>query len=111
MRARRWKIHTATGDVLRICTISPSRLQQITASVEHDLGLMDGIVLPVAFLVLAMVVRSIRLLVATLCCIGLSVALSFALVYIMATQITVLSFVPSFMVRACPLLVTSCWSS
>ncbi len=65
---------------------------------EHDLGLMDGIVLPIAFIILAVVVRSVRLLFITLACIGMSVAGSFALVYIMATQMKMLSFIPSFMV-------------
>ncbi len=36
----------------------------------------------------------------TLACIGLSVAMSFALVDIIATQTIMLSFVPSFMVGA-----------
>jgi hypothetical protein len=81
-------------------------MKGITDSVSHDLSMMDAIVLPIAFIILAMVVRSLRLLIAPLLCIGASVALSFALVYAVSTRMTILSFVPSFMVRrvmrSCP---------
>ena len=60
------------------------------------MSLMDGIVLPIAFLVMAVVVRSLRLLAIPLICIGLSVLMSFTCVYLLSFGMTILSFVPSF---------------
>lgn len=82
-------------DITCVCMIDCvfGMQQSITDAVESDLSLMDGIVLPIAFLVMAVVVKSLRLLFIPLVCIGLSVLLSFACVYFMTLGMTILSFV------------------
>ena len=63
----------------------------------NDLSLLDSIVLPLAFVVLMLTIRSPRLLCITLSCLGLSFTLSYATAYAIAEHIVILQFVPSFM--------------
>ena len=71
--------------------------QEIGAAITNDLGLLDSIVLPLAFVVLMFTLRSLRLLGITLCCLGLSFTLSYATAYAIALHVVMLTFVPNFM--------------
>eukprot|EP00756_Hemistasia_phaeocysticola_P011159 Hpha_TRINITY_DN15094_c1_g1::TRINITY_DN15094_c1_g1_i1::g.123724::m.123724/K06994/K06994; putative drug exporter of the RND superfamily len=62
-------------------------LDASTADLEH----MDGIVLPIAVLILAYIVRSLRLLIAPLIALGLSTAISFGIMYMVAVNMNVFS--------------------
>eukprot|EP01104_Vermistella_antarctica_P020541 TRINITY_DN8827_c0_g1_i1.p1 TRINITY_DN8827_c0_g1~~TRINITY_DN8827_c0_g1_i1.p1 ORF type:complete len:933 (-),score=199.36 TRINITY_DN8827_c0_g1_i1:20-2818(-) len=75
----------------------PAFLPYIIASTEHDMGLMDGIVMPVAILVLAFVLKSLRLLVIPLVVIGVSALSSFIAMYFVTYFMSVLSTAPSLM--------------
>lgn len=88
----------------------PAFMKSITDAVENDLSLMDGIVLPIAFLVMAYVVQSLRLLVIPLIGIGISVMLSFSVVLALTKVMTILSFVssPVCQICSCILLVFKC---
>ncbi len=94
-----------TALILFVVFVAALLQQSITDAVENDLSLMDGIVLPIAFFVMAVVVRSVRLLFIPLVCIGISVLLSFTAVYILSREMTILSFVsddiPSARARVC----------
>jgi uncharacterized membrane protein YdfJ with MMPL/SSD domain len=66
-------------------------------SVERDLALMDGIVMPLALVVLALVLRSVRLLIIPLVALVVSILVSFAIMYIVAQFIDVVFITPSLM--------------
>jgi uncharacterized membrane protein YdfJ with MMPL/SSD domain len=66
-------------------------------SVERDLALMDGIVMPLALIVLALVLRSVRLLIIPLVALVVSILISFAIMYIVAQFIDVVFITPSLM--------------
>ena len=87
-RLRRTYALTVTG--------IPAIMNPLTAEVEHELELMDSIVLPLAMVVLAYVLGSARLLITTVCCIGTSVLVTFSITYFIALKTEILSFIPSF---------------
>eukprot|EP00760_Papus_ankaliazontas_P017043 PhM_4_TR17011/c0_g1_i2/m.68989/K06994/K06994; putative drug exporter of the RND superfamily len=73
-------------------------IRSAVSSVGKDLGRMDSIVLPLAMLILAYFVRSLRLIIIPGICIGLTAALSFATMYLIgSTILTVNSLAPSLM--------------
>ena len=81
----------------RLPCCPPHVQQEISAGVAKDLGTLDSIVLPIAFVVLMFAIRSLRLLGITMSCLGLSFTLSYATAYAIAEHIVILQFVPSFM--------------
>jgi len=67
------------------------------AAAEEDLTRMDVIVLPIALLVLALVLRSFKLMIIPLASMGFSIFISFLIMYPVAIGWEVYSFVPSVM--------------
>ena len=76
---------------------------EIQSATEHDLGLMDGIALPFALLVLAFVLRSFRFLLVPVLCVVVAGITSFGTVYFVAKLMIVASFVPSMVLMQCTL--------
>eukprot|EP00759_Apiculatamorpha_spiralis_P045224 PhF_6_TR42106/c0_g1_i1/m.63571/K06994/K06994; putative drug exporter of the RND superfamily len=73
-------------------------LRSTFESVERDLGLMDAIVLPCAMLILSFFVRSLRLVLVPILSIGMSLGISFAIMYFVGTTVLkVSSIAPSLM--------------
>ncbi|MHA1955178.1 MAG: MMPL family transporter, partial [Candidatus Heimdallarchaeaceae archaeon] len=64
-------------------------------SAEEDIIMMDSIVLPIALIVLALVLKSFRLMILPIISVGFSIATSFFLMYPLALAMPVFSFVPS----------------
>ncbi len=64
---------------------------------EEDLALMDMIVIPIAMLVLAFVLRSLRLMILPVLSMGISILTSFLIMYPIALTTNIFSFVPSIM--------------
>ncbi|MHA1685816.1 MAG: MMPL family transporter [Candidatus Heimdallarchaeaceae archaeon] len=71
--------------------------QDMQKGTENDLKRMDSIVLPIALLVLAIILRSARLLFIPLVVLGISIFTSFLIMYPIALNFTVFAFVPSVM--------------
>jgi hypothetical protein len=66
--------------------------------VQHDLLRMDSVSFPLAFAVMAMVLRSLRLLIAPFLCIVASVAISFGVVmYPISLNADIITFAPAVM--------------
>jgi len=59
----------------------PAFLETIYENIENDFALMDGIVLPIAISLLALLLRSARLLILPLLCIATSSMVTFSLMY------------------------------
>ena len=74
--------------------------RDVETGIEHDLLITDGIALPIALLILALVLRSLRLLILPVICIAVSILTSFALVYPISLSTTTVSFTPSLMMSA-----------
>lgn len=70
---------------------------EMQESAERDILVMDAIVLPIALIVLALVLRSFRLMILPILSVGLSIAVSFFVMYPIAKLMPVFSFVPSVM--------------
>ncbi|MHA1347373.1 MAG: MMPL family transporter [Candidatus Heimdallarchaeaceae archaeon] len=64
---------------------------------QEDLALMDMIVIPIAMLVLAFVLRSLKLMILPILSMGISVLASFLIMYPLALTMNIFSFVPSIM--------------
>jgi len=64
---------------------------------EKDLIVIDSIVMPIALLIIALALRSFRLMLLPLISILLSMAISFFIMYLVSFFIAVFSFVPSVM--------------
>ncbi|MHA1202310.1 MAG: MMPL family transporter [Candidatus Heimdallarchaeaceae archaeon] len=64
---------------------------------EEDLALMDMIVIPIAMLVLAFVLRSLKLMILPILSMGISILTSFLIMYPIALTTNIFSFVPSIM--------------
>ncbi len=64
---------------------------------ERDILTMDSIVLPLALLILALVLKSFKLMIIPVLSVGFSIATSFFLMYPIAASMPVFSFVPSVM--------------
>ena len=64
---------------------------------EEDLTRMDMIVLPIALLVLAFVLRSLKLMIIPIASMGISILTSFLIMYPLALVWEIFSFVPSIM--------------
>ncbi|MHA1222926.1 MAG: MMPL family transporter [Candidatus Heimdallarchaeaceae archaeon] len=71
--------------------------EDMRSSAEKDIILMDSIVLPIALIVLAFVLKSFRLMILPVLSVGFSIATSFFLMYPVAKLVPVFSFVPSVM--------------
>ena len=88
----------AKNNVTLTLTGLPALYDGIMRSAIHDLETMDGIVLPLALCILALLVRSFRLLAIPLVCLSVSAALSFATVDgIAVAGIPILTAAPSLM--------------
>jgi len=61
---------------------------------EKDIIVMDAIVLPIALIVLAIVLKSFKLMILPIVSVGFSIATSFFLMYPVAAAMPVFSFVP-----------------
>eukprot|EP00759_Apiculatamorpha_spiralis_P042312 PhF_6_TR40458/c0_g1_i2/m.60445/K06994/K06994; putative drug exporter of the RND superfamily len=73
-------------------------LRATLETASKDLGMMDSIVLPLAMLVLAYFVRSLRLIILPLVSIGMTAGVSFGLMWVIATLgLSVNSVAPSLM--------------
>eukprot|EP00756_Hemistasia_phaeocysticola_P011157 Hpha_TRINITY_DN15094_c1_g10::TRINITY_DN15094_c1_g10_i1::g.123779::m.123779/K06994/K06994; putative drug exporter of the RND superfamily len=70
---------------------APAFINTILDASSRDLEHMDGIVLPIAVLILAWIVRSLRLLIAPLVALGVSTAVSFGIMYMVAQSMNVFS--------------------
>ena len=76
----------------------PAFYDGIVNSAEQDLELMDGTVLPLALILLALLIKSFRLLALPLASLGVSAAIAFASVYALTqTGYQVMSAAPSLM--------------
>ncbi len=64
---------------------------------KEDLALMDMIVIPIAMLVLAFVLRSLKLMILPILSMGISILASFLIMYPIALTTDIFSFVPSIM--------------
>lgn len=71
--------------------------RDVQEGTEHDIMLMDGIAFPIALLILAFVLRSVRLLIIPVLCIAVSILTSFSLVLPIALSTMMVSFTPSLM--------------
>jgi uncharacterized membrane protein YdfJ with MMPL/SSD domain len=98
VRAQQWD-----GVVISVSGIS-AFLTLMQASVESDLIKTDGISMPIAILILAVVLKSVRLLIVPLTALLISCLCSFALTYIVAQFLDVIFITPSLMMS---LLVAS----
>ncbi len=67
------------------------------AATEEDLTKMDMIVLPIALVVLAFVLRSLKLMIIPISSMGISILASFLIMYPLALTWDIFSFVPSIM--------------
>lgn len=75
----------------------PIMIASVTSNVQKDMGLMDGIVIPIAVLIMAMTVRSLRLMILPVACIGLTLVVSFASMYFVTFAMAVSVTTPSLM--------------
>jgi uncharacterized membrane protein YdfJ with MMPL/SSD domain len=76
----------------------PAFYDGIIASAEQDLELMDGIVLPIALVLLALLIWSFRLLIIPLATLGVSAATAFTAVYSLTVAgYEIMSAAPSLM--------------
>ena len=64
---------------------------------EEDLAIMDAIVIPIALLVLAIVLRSLRLMILPILSMAISTLSSFLIMYPLSLSMDIFSFVPSIM--------------
>ncbi|MHA2255940.1 MAG: MMPL family transporter, partial [Candidatus Heimdallarchaeaceae archaeon] len=71
--------------------------REMREATEEDMTKMDIIVIPLALLVLAAVIRSIKLMIIPILSMGLSVLSSFLIMYPVALKWDIFSFVPSIM--------------
>eukprot|EP01064_Diplonema_japonicum_P003098 TRINITY_DN12046_c0_g1_i1.p1 TRINITY_DN12046_c0_g1~~TRINITY_DN12046_c0_g1_i1.p1 ORF type:complete len:896 (+),score=46.29 TRINITY_DN12046_c0_g1_i1:45-2732(+) len=76
---------------------SPAFLETMIDSSTSDLERVDSIVLPLALLTLAYILKSLRLLILPLVCLGFSAAGSFGIMYGVATRFSVFAGAPSLM--------------
>ncbi|MHA1199680.1 MAG: MMPL family transporter [Candidatus Heimdallarchaeaceae archaeon] len=67
------------------------------AATTEDLTKMDMIVLPIALVVLAFVLRSLKLMIIPIASMGISILASFLIMYPLALAFDIFSFVPSIM--------------
>ncbi|MBY9002160.1 MAG: MMPL family transporter, partial [Candidatus Heimdallarchaeota archaeon] len=67
------------------------------AVTQEDLAKMDLIVIPLAMLVLAFVLRSLKLMILPILSMGISILTSFLIMYPLALTLNIFSFVPSIM--------------
>ena len=74
--------------------------RDVEIGTEHDLLIMDGAAFPVALAILALVLRSLRLLIMPVLCIVVSILTAFTLVYPIALSTMTVSFTPSLMMSA-----------
>ncbi len=98
VRAQQW------DDVVISVSGISAFLTLMQASVESDLIKTDGISMPIAILILAVVLKSLRLLIIPLTALIVSCLCSFALTYIVAQFLDVIFITPSLMMS---LLVAS----
>ncbi len=74
----------------------------IQSSVERDFAIVDGVVLPLSLIFLAVLIRSFRLLLPALFAIGAATSISFALMYVVANYVMdVVQFAPSVRITPC----------
>ncbi len=64
---------------------------------QEDLALMDIIVIPIAMLVLAFVLRSLKLMILPILSMAISILTSYLIMYPLALTLNIFSFVPSIM--------------
>lgn len=84
-----------------VCTGGPAFSRDTNAGLLSDLARMDSIAFPLAFAVLAVVLRSVRFLVVPLATVLIAVSISFSImVPIAVSWISVVSFAPSVMASA-----------
>lgn len=84
------------GVVLSVSGIS-AFLTLMQESVERDLLQTDGISMPLAMVILAVVLRSLRLLILPLTALLVSILCSFAIIYVVAQFLDVVFITPSLM--------------
>eukprot|EP01059_Diplonema_ambulator_P003910 TRINITY_DN13601_c0_g1_i1.p1 TRINITY_DN13601_c0_g1~~TRINITY_DN13601_c0_g1_i1.p1 ORF type:complete len:888 (+),score=257.23 TRINITY_DN13601_c0_g1_i1:2-2665(+) len=91
------KALTHTNDYEMTLMGESAFLETMIDSSTSDLERMDSIVLPLALLILAYILKSMRLLILPLTCLGFSAAGSFGIMYGVATQTAVFAAAPSLM--------------
>ncbi len=80
-----------------VLTGSKVMLEDMQEASKQDIIRMDAIVLPIALLILALVVRSFRLLVVPIVSLLCTISIAFSIMLPIAKATTVFSFVPSIM--------------
>ena len=85
-----------TGYII-LLTGSHILFEDMRTASEKDIIIMDSIVLPLALIVLALVLKSFKLMIIPVISVGFSIATSFFLMYPIAASMPVFSFVPSVM--------------
>jgi predicted RND superfamily exporter protein len=92
------KLHGGSKSFSVKLTGVPAFVADAQAGVEHDMTRTDSGALVLSMAVLAYIIRSLRLIVLPLLCIGFSIALSFTIMYFVATNgMDVISVTPSMM--------------
>lgn len=69
----------------------------IVSAAEEDLGKVDAIVLPLAMIVLAFILKSARLMLIPICCVGVSASTSFCIMYLITLVYEVNAITPTLM--------------
>eukprot|EP00462_Mataza_sp_D1_P018131 CAMPEP_0175140068 /NCGR_PEP_ID=MMETSP0087-20121206/11259_1 /TAXON_ID=136419 /ORGANISM="Unknown Unknown, Strain D1" /LENGTH=816 /DNA_ID=CAMNT_0016423161 /DNA_START=101 /DNA_END=2552 /DNA_ORIENTATION=- len=75
----------------------PAFIEPILDGAEQDLLHMDMIVMPLAMMVLASILRSLRLMAIPVLCIGCAITTTFLIMWGVALHMDVVAFVPSIM--------------
>ena len=87
--------------VLAVANGIPIFVSDILTTVEKDMGLTDGIVIPMAMLVMGATVKSLRLMILPAASVGLTLCMSFGAMYFVSLIASVSSTTPSLMMSLC----------
>lgn len=79
----------------------PNLVASALTTIESDMGLMDGVVIPIALFVLALTVSAPRLVVAPAITAGATLAVSFGTMYFVTFVFVVTQSTPSLMLSLC----------
>ena len=79
----------------------PLFVHSIVTSISDEMSIMDAVVLPLAMLVLALSVQSLRLIFIPIFAVALTLSTSFGVMYIVARNTAVSSVTPSLMMSLC----------
>jgi RND superfamily putative drug exporter len=85
------------------CTLLgvPAFIPVLLNDVELNLGLVDAITIPLALLLFALMLKSLRLMVFPLLSMGVSLSVSFAATTVLTYVVSVMSYLPSLLMSIC----------